>query len=136
MFYITGYTLIWDDVGRHMTAQHQPRNHGNKYKIGALAFLVKNRICTTTFTDESSVNAVDISTDCFLLNRGEIEEIRGRMTAVVGEILTKHIKCYEPLQGISGERPKHRFSDESKRKSEIVSTKDTYTFNPLQDDKF
>ena len=30
-FIMIGFTLCWDNVGRHTKARHQTRNYGNKY---------------------------------------------------------------------------------------------------------
>ena len=121
-----GYTLCWDNVGRQIKARHQTRNHGNQYLIWALAFLAKNRVNTTTYVDETTINAVDIATDAFMLTGDDVRLIRDKMIIVIGEVLAKNLKCLEPLKDVSRRRPKHMHSDESRQKSEIVSTCTSY----------
>ncbi|XP_060558422.1 uncharacterized protein LOC132718720 [Ruditapes philippinarum] len=115
-----GYTLCWDNVGKQIKARRQTRNHGNKYKSWALAFVVKNRIPTVDFKNESTVAAECIPMDVFLPNERDNPLVRERLINIVQRIIVKYMDTFQSVAHIPAEYFPHYFDTESCQKSEMV----------------
>ncbi|WAR16239.1 hypothetical protein MAR_030833 [Mya arenaria] len=118
-----GYTLCWDNVGKHLKARHQTRNHGNKYKCWALAFAVKNRIQTTQFDNKKVEPAESINIEKYLLNDKERHAVRERLVNMVQRILVGHLAAFRSVAHYPCTSFQHHFTSlrESSQKSEMFN---------------
>lgn len=86
-----------------------------------MAYAAKNRINTNKYTDANVVTACDVPLEAYYLTTANIDIIKERMKIQISRILVKYIDCFEHLRDVTPAHILHRYSVESRKKSEVVS---------------
>ncbi|XP_076101214.1 uncharacterized protein LOC143071009 [Mytilus galloprovincialis] len=117
-----GYTVCWDNVGKHTVARHQSRESINVMHNWALAYIAENRVPTIRKNPEPpTILAMDIPVMTFLPTKEDFLQLKNRMTVMVERILATYVKTYEEEKETAFNPIKHEKWDSSIKKSKIIN---------------
>ena len=106
-----------------MRRAHTTVDNANMYAMFAMTMLVKNRISFKHLNEEEYERreAVTIPAASFLPGESDWGRLRDRMKILVARILVEHIPALQNNRNIVEWHIPHEFSNESNKKSEVVS---------------
>lgn len=91
-----GYCMCWDNVGKKVVTRHPTENLKTRFMNMTLGYMAVNRVKSTGIArnTEDVINAKDLTIDTFVSSQKDIDQLRSRMTVIVGRITTRHIKWF------------------------------------------
>ena len=118
-----GYSIVWDNVGKLVTSSQQGTGKQNTYAIFANCLMIGNRINFRNLEDNQYKRkaAVTIPPEDFMPGETDWEALKTRMNVLVQRCLVTHISGLQPYQNKVTWHIQHQFTEESKKKSDVVS---------------
>lgn len=118
------YSLCWDNVQKLAVRRHQGSSTGNKFHLWAMAFGSLNRIPSLHLNDDfaACTPALEIPMTAFLPDKSDWDALRNRMNILVQRIMIKQsVTLKSKFEKYVVMHIPHRYSEECKEKSKIVS---------------
>ncbi|VDI33054.1 Hypothetical predicted protein [Mytilus galloprovincialis] len=114
------YSLVFDNVNKHLHAKQTSRDKGNIMKNMVQAYAAVDRIPTGHLDDKQPTPAevAEIPCTVFLTNEEEVKTIRLDYVQQVKEVLVANIPCFQNLE--YEDSRVHLYEQHSSRKSNLI----------------
>ncbi|VDI71771.1 Hypothetical predicted protein [Mytilus galloprovincialis] len=114
------YSLVFDNVNKHLHAKQTSREKGNIIKNMVQAYAAVDRIPTGHLDDKQPTPAevAEIPCTVFLTNEEEVKTIRFDYVQQVKEVLVANIPCFQNLE--YEDYRVHLYEQHSSRKSNLI----------------